>query len=192
MAASLHVVSEDDTHVRFRFAAAADGRLLTVREGLQAVDLLREAVTQAKPWIAVFFEMPPVTASTLDTQPFEMVIMPARALVGAVADQDAFAYYTTGDGAGDVVVFGNKSGDARLVVPRKLEGQQSGIYAHLHSFLTNAPSSQTCELWSTLEKEIERSDGCVWVSTSGLGVAWLHMRLDKTPKYYKFSAFRRM
>jgi hypothetical protein len=204
MATSLRVVSADDTHVRFRFVAASAGgagRLLTVREGLRAIDLLREAVTQLEPWKAVFFEMPPVTASTLDTQSFEAVIMPAHALVGAVADQDAFAYYTNGastggtDGAAStsaVVVFDNKSGDARLVVPRKLEGQQSDIYAHLHSFLANAPSSQTCELWSTLEKEIERSDGRVWVSTSGLGVAWLHMRLDKTPKYYKFSAFRRM
>jgi hypothetical protein len=190
MAASLQVVSEDDTHVRFRFAACGD-RLLTVREGLRAVDLLREAVTQVKPWKAVFFEMPPMTAATMDTQQFEMVIMPAHALVGAVADQDAFAYYTNGSGAG-VVVFDNKSGDARLVVPCQIEGHQPDLYAHLYSFLAGASDSHVRELWSAVEAEIERSDGRVWVNTSGLGVAWMHVRLDKKPKYYKFSAFRRL
>jgi hypothetical protein len=29
----------------------------------------------------------------------------------------------------------------------------------------------------------------VWFSTSGMGVAWLHFRLDERPKYYTFRAF---
>ncbi len=29
----------------------------------------------------------------------------------------------------------------------------------------------------------------VWFSTSGMGVAWLHFRLDKRPKYYTYRAF---
>jgi len=29
-----------------------------------------------------------------------------------------------------------------------------------------------------------------WVSTSGLGVAWLHVRVDSKPKYYSHEAYR--
>ena len=32
----------------------------------------------------------------------------------------------------------------------------------------------------------------VWMSTSGLGVYWLHVRLDSRPKYYQFAEFANM
>lgn len=31
----------------------------------------------------------------------------------------------------------------------------------------------------------------VWLSTSGMGIPWLHMRLDQKPKYYSFEPFAR-
>jgi hypothetical protein len=31
----------------------------------------------------------------------------------------------------------------------------------------------------------------LWLSTSGLGVAWLHVRLDSRPKYYSYAPYRR-
>lgn len=36
----------------------------------------------------------------------------------------------------------------------------------------------------------ERPDAPLWVSTSGLGVPWLHVRLDDAPKYYTHRPFR--
>lgn len=30
----------------------------------------------------------------------------------------------------------------------------------------------------------------VWLSTAGMGVSWLHVRLDARPKYYGFAAYR--
>ncbi|WP_391540805.1 DUF6940 family protein [Halomicronema hongdechloris] len=30
-----------------------------------------------------------------------------------------------------------------------------------------------------------------WVNASGLGVAWLHVRLDTRPKYYQHEPYRR-
>jgi len=29
-----------------------------------------------------------------------------------------------------------------------------------------------------------------WLSTSGLGIAWLHVRLDERPKYYTHAPYR--
>ena len=30
----------------------------------------------------------------------------------------------------------------------------------------------------------------LWLSTLGLGVAWVHIRLDRTPKYYQYAPDR--
>jgi hypothetical protein len=34
------------------------------------------------------------------------------------------------------------------------------------------------------------SSAPLWLSTSGLGVAWLHVRLDERPKYYTHAPYR--
>merc|ERR1711879_627067 len=41
------------------------------------------------------------------------------------------------------------------------------------------------------EKKItERAGLDSWLSTDGTGVIWLHMRVDPSPKYYKFNNYR--
>ena len=34
------------------------------------------------------------------------------------------------------------------------------------------------------------SDQPLWVSTCGLGVYWLHVRLDSFPKYYRYAPYQ--
>lgn len=55
------------------------------------------------------------------------------------------------------------------------------------------------ELLALVGKEVERrvasnSHGGtpvpLWVSTSGLGVSWLHVRLDSRPKYYTYAPYK--
>lgn len=36
------------------------------------------------------------------------------------------------------------------------------------------------------------SDAPLWVSTNGAGVAWLHVRLDSTPKYYSYRPYTKL
>jgi len=38
--------------------------------------------------------------------------------------------------------------------------------------------------------QTERPKTTLWVSTAGLGVYWLHMRVDPKPKYYKHQAYK--
>ena len=35
-----------------------------------------------------------------------------------------------------------------------------------------------------------KNDRSVWLSTSGMGVSWLHVRIDQVPKYYTFPAVK--
>jgi len=39
-----------------------------------------------------------------------------------------------------------------------------------------------------MQKQI--SDRPTWLSTAGLGVYWLHLRLDSRPKYYRYQPYK--
>ena len=64
-------------------------------------------------------------------------------------------------------------------------------YIELAHFLAEASEEQVHALWWVLGQRIlERlSDRFLWVSIAGGGVAWLHVRLDSFPKYYRYRAY---
>ncbi|HJK90133.1 MAG TPA: hypothetical protein RMH85_01225 [Polyangiaceae bacterium LLY-WYZ-15_(1-7)] len=63
------------------------------------------------------------------------------------------------------------------------------------AWLRAAPDALADELWRRVAEEIgrwrEAGRGTLWVSTSGGGVPWLHLRLDSSPKYYRHRPYRR-
>ena len=100
-----------------------------------------------------------------------------------------------------ICVFPNLGKDALLVVPTPTHGKEEEEvekgYVHLLSFLrsTSIPPSTKHALIQRVaqvtlarcrakEEEEGEARGWVWVSTSGLGVAWLHVRVEDRPKYY--------
>ena len=93
-----------------------------------------------------------------------------------------------------VMSFHNLSKDATLVVPLP-RVSESRIYIHLANFLRHAPKHQKLDLWrlaldELLQKIETHPNRPVWLSTSGLGVSWLHIRLDSAPKYYTHTPYR--
>ena len=77
-------------------------------------------------------------------------------------------------------------------------------FSHFSKFIYNAPNKDIIRnLFITLKIEIEHifssqsghnsdphnSDHRLWISTSGLGVSWLHIRLDSIPKYYNYKEY---
>ena len=141
------------------------------------------------PYAAFFWEVRPV--STVDIEhPFECVVVESTQLSGAHADTKAFADHL-GRHAGSTSRFSNLSGDAMLVVPVPLD--TSTDYAHLASFLRSATVSQQGAFWQAVGEAVRESLSArrLWLSTSGLGVYWLHVRLDSRPKYYTCQAYTR-
>ncbi len=133
------------------------------------------------------WECPPVSGQTL-SQAFECVFVSSPALARMPQDSDAFAEHFRPDGS--VVTFGNLGGDAVLVAP--CPGGDGKNYSHLASFVATAPASQQDALWQAVGQAMEKRIGAspVWLSTAGLGVAWLHVRLDDRPKYYRHAPYR--
>ena len=132
---------------------------------------------------AFFWELPALTLKNLD-QPAEFVLMDAPALSRALVDSSPFDDTFAAAGTESVVNFANLSGDALLVAPCPIAAPAT--YAHLASFVRDAPASQILALWHCVARAFAEtiSETPLWISTSGLGVIWLHIRLDRFPKYY--------
>ena len=150
------------------------------------------AEVSAAPYHAFFWEMPPIRRGHTDL-PYECVLIRSDALARMPPDAEAFASQFDAT-TRDVATFPNLGGDAVLVAPKQIGAPTT--YAHLAAFLRSAPQAQQHALFQALGEAIERFlqdyDGRVWISTSGLGVAWLHIRLDTYPKYYQHRPYARM
>jgi hypothetical protein len=108
-----------------------------------------------------------------------------------------------------VCSFSNLGGDAYLIAPMPppLDTNTTTTtlirhYSHLAAFARHAPDRQVTEFWTTVAREyyqrLHQSSTIItagqeanvwWLNTEGTGVAWLHVRLDRRPKYYHYMPF---
>lgn len=138
---------------------------------------------------AFFWEMPPLTHTVLhDT--FECAVIRGDTLARMRADASAFASHLRGAPL-SVAAFRNLGGDALLIAPRRIS--DADCYGHIATFLRAAPAAQRQELFQLLarkaEEMLEATRHRFWISTSGLGVPWVHVRLDSYPKYYQYRRY---
>lgn len=164
-----------------------------VLEALTSDADLRAALTDTLaglPFEAFYWEMPPFSSERWDDD-FDSAVIDAPELSERPADASAFDGHLSGAPEGDMsVTFDNLGGDATLVVPTARADHQ--VYRHLAAFLRGAPRDQVDALLEAVGRAASSRVGeaPLWISTAGLGVPWLHVRLDTRPKYYKFAGFR--
>lgn len=140
------------------------------------------------PFDAYRWETPRLSLESLD-DPFEAVVVEDVRL-RRPQNPDAFAEHFEDGSDVLVLTLPNLSGDATLVVPTPLV--YADCYCHLGEFVRGAPMAQQDALWQrTAETALERcADAPLWLSTAGGGVPWLHVRMDKSPKYYAHAPYR--
>ncbi|MBC7864008.1 MAG: hypothetical protein IAF38_13615 [Bacteroidia bacterium] len=162
----------------------------------EAIELLRGSdkferffsdLLSASPYEAYFWEVKSVSLDRLDDK-FEFVLVNSPILAKINADNSSFVNYFGKNKF--VTSFFNLSGDSRLIVP--VEMSDSTNYSHLSKFVRNAPTKQVEAFWKTVGEEFGKSIGVQkkWLSTSGLGVHWLHVRIDERPKYYNYLKYK--
>ena len=164
-------------------------------EGLVSDEAMRERLTSAiagAPFEAVFWETPPVMPST-SGEPFEFVLVDSPALARVRAKRAAFDEHLRAAGQDALVTsFVNIGGDADLVAPTPAADDAG--YAHLASFVRIAPPRQIDAMWirvgEVMLRRLAASPEPIWLSTSGLGVFWVHIRIDSRPKYYMHAPYR--
>jgi hypothetical protein len=142
------------------------------------------------PMAAFRWEMPALTEASIGA-PCEFVLHDAPRL-SARADPGAFAKHFLAAGGKLAVAFSNLGGDATLIVPTPQAAPE--IYAHFAVFLRQAPQAQRDELLALVGATALRqiSSRPVWLSTAGMGVAWLHVRPDSSPKYFGYHRYTRV
>lgn len=140
----------------------------------------------AIPFEAYCFETPPLTKPAL-SKPFECVFVESPALARLEADSRPFQEHFR-QSAGSVA-FPSLGKDALLVAPCPL--RESTCYTHLACFLRSAAKEEAYQLWRTVAQGLNDrvTDAPLWLSTAGLGVSWLHVRLDTRPKYYRHGVY---
>ena len=119
---------------------------------------------------------------------FECIFLSSPSLARMGTDPDAFAeHFHAGC---EVATFDNLGGDATLVAPCP-EGKVN--FAHLASFTATASAERQDALWQAVGEAVASRIGPrpLWLSTAGHGVAWLHVRLDSRPKYYRHAPYTR-
>ena len=175
------------------FTIARSERLISRAElftALASERALRSSLTEtlrSSPFPAFAWETPALSAATAEL-PAAIAIIDSPALAHVRSDPSPFAQQLAGPDR--VVAFANLGGDAVLVVPSPRVAPDA---AHLAAFVRAAPDDVIDELWSVVGREVARRCAArsapVWISTAGLGVSWLHVRLDDRPKYYRHQPF---
>jgi len=181
--------SEEGTR---KFTIKQKGETLTYADVLGLWDTSHEFrsyyldILSASPFTAYRWEHPCVETSTT-SRPYEFVLVRSESLERAV-DSNAFSSHF--DSESEVTTFSNLGRDAVMVVPCPVAELE--IYGHLAAFVRGAPASQRHELLRSITRAMNEriSDAPVWLSTAGMGVSWLHVRLDNRPKYYSHEAYR--
>ena len=147
-------------------------------EGFRAfwVDNLR-----GLPFDAYCWECPPVNERNR-LRPFECVFIASPSLARMEPEPGVFAGHFRQDR--DVVTFENLGGDAVLVTPCPAGDRD---FSHLAQFTRAASPAQQDAYWHAVGDAVGARIGTrpMWLSTAGHGVAWLHVRLDSSPKYYR-------
>lgn len=136
---------------------------------------------------AFFWENKPMTSSNLK-EAYECNVINSDFLARTSPDYHTFSPYFNKEE--EVVSFSNLGHDARLIAPCPVNDNQG--YAHIGSFIRQAPESQMHQLWKQTAKEMlhQMGDEPRWLSTSGSGVFWLHIRIDSVPKYYQTQEYK--
>ena len=152
-------------------------------------------------WPSYFFETKGISSRNASEVLFEFVLVKSTELHNFVrmaggSDINAFSQHWTNVPPEETCAsFRNLSGDAMLVVPRRMPSTEPSAYSDLASFVRNAPRTEVMNLWTkslqAYQGLIGSSNGrTVWFSTSGNGIAYLHMRFDSRPKYYSYLPFK--
>ena len=125
----------------------------------------------------------PIHPYTAQTHPFFAIAFPAQFRPANPQDFDRYLDALSPEEL--TATFENFSGDARLLVPKKL-----GEFGHIGAFCRTASVEMVRSLWQQVGEiclEAILKKETVWCNTHGHGVPWLHVRFDSRLKYSAFS-----
>lgn len=187
------VIELESRETNQRFSISKDGAKISNQQFLMLLKndtLFRSFYTEyliSLGYEAFFWENKPMMSANLH-QEYECNVLNSAFLAQKSPDFHTFSSYFKRNR--EVVSFKNSGNDAQLIVPCPNDGHPG--YTHIGTFIREAPESQVQKLWERTGREMLDIIGEEprWLSTSGLGVFWLHIRIDSVPKYYQTEEYK--
>ncbi len=186
----------------FRDFKRDDNTLLTFKDFIvgirnRDVELLKaieHILSSENDFQSYFFECPPVSNSDYESTLFEFVLVKTDFLHTMEPDVGAFQQHFK-CAERSATTFPNLGRDAILIAPcPPPKNEEHRIYGHLAAFMKGVSFEEKEELWrqvgEAFEESLSKTTGPVWLSTSGAGIAWLHVRIDSYPKYYTYQKYK--
>ncbi|CAG8627655.1 11294_t:CDS:1 [Racocetra persica] len=186
----------DRNTVKYNFLNAYDNKLSYIEfikllhlGDEKFLDIFTKALNEATDKLSAYFwECPPVSKETT-IKPFEFVVTKSATLSYIEQDYSSFKNKITECQNKDVCSFINLGKDATLIVPMPCHDLD---YKNLSNFTKNAPKKQQIKFWQEVATKLTESLDIgtpIWLSTNGLGVHYLHIRIDNNPKYYSWNEY---
>ena len=145
------------------------------------------------PFEQYYFEVKPINIKNINTTQFEFVLYAATGLFNK-AKYDKFEEYGINQSNNRIKHFMNPSKNTLLIVPTYNKKCDIHTYAHIANFMRYGNNKQQHNLLKKMfkyyEKELNKTTNQLWLSTSGKGVPWLHIRIDQIPKYITFDEYK--
>lgn len=187
-----HILHQNNDSIRFRITE--NHKTLSFRDVFELWQnnpefvQFYQNVLSGLGFTAFCWEHPVLTLSLLD-QKYECTLQKSALLDQLPVNEKAFKSHNLQEAL--AVDFLNLGKDARLVIPTKKSNKE--IYNHFGKFLKFDQNQQVEAVFkktgSTVVNELEKHPN-IWLNTAGLGVIWLHIRMDTKPKYYKTKAYK--
>jgi len=160
---------------------------------------LRDEIVSLHPdYPYVFFECPCVNSETLNS-PFEFVLIRTEHFKNSNVEKAAFLNHfrkpeNINNGL-EAIYFDNLGKDGVMIVPKGTNGEEHKYYSNLMGLMRKGHRQERDDFWKLAgEQAIEivhsKPMKNMWMSTSGLGVDWTHLRLCEKPKYYNYSTYK--
>ncbi|CAG8568046.1 12904_t:CDS:1, partial [Acaulospora colombiana] len=163
-------------------------------ENADFLEILREALKHATLQLSAYFwECAPVSSETTNKR-FEFVATKSENLDTIRQNFSNFIEHISKNRDKYACSFLNLGKDAILIIPVPHEDNGQFLnYKNISRFTQNAPIEQQNKFWKEVADRLhETFDEKTprWLSTNGLGVHYLHVRIDEFPKYYAFDDYR--
>jgi len=84
--------------------------------------------------------------------------------------------YIRGNERKKSIAFWNPDGSTLLIIPTK-------GYVSISDFAKNGSDKEWTALFNNVRRCVKKGE---YISTHGHGIAWLHVRLEENPKYYRW------
>merc|ERR1711963_996649 len=162
----------------------------------QAIQDFNKVLATGTNFEAYYFECPPLSKSTIQNENFEFIIAKSTSLNEEFPDRFTFSdYFDAQCSDSKVADFKSLGRDAHLITPCPPSTEnEDKDYSHLANFVRKASKEQILAFWKrtgdNMVQEVNSDDAKRWMSTSGDGIAWLHLRIDTRPKYYTYSPYK--